>query len=1006
MRPIHLGLAALLLAAALAALWVSLDLSPWIAHAGAGRDAPTALANASLELAAGAADAQTPAQDAAATRVALAPAEDPVAAAVERKAPELPHVTGRIVDPKGAGIAGATVFAASGTSWIQIPLDVEPEALPRGWIRVERTTTDAEGRFEFATLKPGPLRVAARAAGFAPRYEDRLDLPDRPDCALPDLAMEPGVVLSGRVVDADGKAVEGATLLSALAGAASGSTKVTLPGRGIPLATSDAEGAFRVDQLASGPWKLIIDAPGQAISEEEGRTERAGEHQSGLVFRVERGFEVLGRVRAEFGTLPEGLRIGARPSPERENGPRGPASEAEDVPGASDTRARFATCTADGSFVVRGVKSGVRYSLTLSKASDEPGGWKRIRATDPVFAWAGQRGLEILYRPESALVFRVLDGRTGAPLTSFGVWAGVGREQPLRDEKNQAVHEFKDGRVRFGELRPKRGGPAVLLRVAANGFKDLERKDVALDPAQELDLGDLTLEASPLVLARVLDDRTGTPVDGARVIVGTKSDQDVLQRLDRTQDTDLWGQSDIRYARTDAKGLARLSSLPGKAAIACACAKGFLASEPLHVTLPADRDQEIELRLKHGGTIVVRVRDTRGQPVEGVALEHKQPARDPEDEDSAIDSRSLKTDSAGLVQFDALAPGTHAFRVSDRPQDGVWFDEQNDAHQEAWVESVVAEGSQATLEFSAPARGGLFGVVREGGRPLEGAQLHLEEIRAGGEHTRGWFSPGTNDPSTTISDADGRYRYEGLRCGSYRLQVAHGSRRMAAVFDVAIESPARPFDVDLDVASIEGRVTGEDGEALPGIDVQAMSVQRDDGGVGSWRMVVTEDDRGLPRVDYRQESRPNAKTDAAGRFVLRGVRTGEPLVVTASGEKVVSGRVEGITVGPDEARRGVDFVLKAAGVIEVTLAGNPQRLRGQQGWYQLRAFRIGEDGKQDLAQTNYLGGWNPVCRMRSLRPGKYKVAINAGGDESAAILSEQEVEVVAGQVSKVVLDPR
>jgi hypothetical protein len=44
--------------------------------------------------------------------------------------------------------------------------------------------------------------------------------------------------------------------------------------------------------------------------------------------------------------------------------------------------------------------------------------------------------------------------------------------------------------------------------------------------------------------------------------------------------------------------------------------------------------------------------------------------------------------------------------------------------------------------------------------------------------------------------------------------------------------------------------------------------------------------------------------------------------------------------------------------------------------------------------------------MRSLRPGKYRVAINTGGDESAAILSEQEVEVVAGQVSKVVLDPR
>ncbi len=652
------------------------------------------------------------------------------------------------------------------------------------------------------------------------------------------------------------------------------------------------------------------------------------------------------------------------------------------------------------------MKSGVRYSLTLSKAAEEPGGWKRIRATDPVFAWAGQRGLEILYRPESALVFRVVDGKTGAPLTAFGVWAGVGREQPLRDEKNQAVHEFKDGRVRFGDLRPRRGGPAVVLRVAANGYKDLERKDVALDPAQELDLGDLALEPGPVVLARVLDDRTGVPVDGARVVLGTKSEQDVSQRLDRTQDNDLWGQSDVRYARTDAAGLARLSSFPGKVAIACAGAKGFLNSDPLHVTLSADRDQDVELRLKHGGTVVARVRDARGQPVEGVALEHKQPATNGEDEDATIDPRPSKTDAAGTFSFDALVPGTHAFRVSDRPQEGVWFDEGNAAQNEGWVESVVAEGSQATLDFATPARGGLFGSIREGGRPLAGAQLHLEEIRASSERNGGWFSPGTNDPFTTITDADGRYRYEGLRCGSYRLQISHASRRMAAVADVAIESPARPFDVDLDVSSIEGRVTGEDGEALPGIDVQASSAGGNDGAVGSWRMVVTEDDRGSPRVDYRQESKPAAKTDAAGRFVLRGVRTGEPLVVSANGEKVVPGRVEGITLGPDEARRGVDFVLKSAGVIEVSLAGNSQRPRGQQSWYQVRASRIGADGKEEPPQMNYLGGWNPQCRIRSLLPGKYKIAISVGGEESAPVLSEQEVEVVAGQVAKVVFDPR
>src|SRR5262249_1401301 len=168
------------------------------------------------------------------------------------------------------------------------------EGLPKGWIRVEETTTDGDGRFVFEELKPGPLRVAVHAAGFAPRYEDHLDLPDRPQCTLPDLRVEPGVVLEGRVVDADGKGVAGATLLSALDGKSSApGTRIALPGRGIPVATTDSGGAFRVAELAAGPWRMIVDAPGQAISEEEGRTDRPGERQSGLVFRVERGFDIL-----------------------------------------------------------------------------------------------------------------------------------------------------------------------------------------------------------------------------------------------------------------------------------------------------------------------------------------------------------------------------------------------------------------------------------------------------------------------------------------------------------------------------------------------------------------------------------------------------------------------------------------------------------------------------------------------------------------------------------------
>ena len=40
---------------------------------------------------------------------------------------------------------GARVLASVGEHWGLIPLDIEPEAIPRGWPEVLRTETDAEG---------------------------------------------------------------------------------------------------------------------------------------------------------------------------------------------------------------------------------------------------------------------------------------------------------------------------------------------------------------------------------------------------------------------------------------------------------------------------------------------------------------------------------------------------------------------------------------------------------------------------------------------------------------------------------------------------------------------------------------------------------------------------------------------------------------------------------------------------------------------------------------------
>ena len=992
MRPFHLGIAVLLLGLVVSSLWLALGESGGIAFARSAR--AKRAADAAISGAGGADDDAASAK----SRVPLAPVAAALAPSpAARKAWDRPRLEGRIVDPAGIGVAGARVFAATGSSWLAIPLDVEPDGIPRSWMRVERAATDAEGRFVLEDLRPGELRLAARAPGFAPRTVERLELADVAEFRLEDVRLERGVVLEGRVVDLEGRAVEGAEILVALdAASPAAGAGITLPGHGIPLARTADDGSFRVDELAAGPWRLLVDAPEFAIGEEEGRTERAGEHQSDLVFRLERGFEIHGRVRGDLeGRDLAGLRVSARPSPEREAGAN---AADETLPDGPDARSRTALCGKDGEFVLRGIRANVRYHLALAEAGDDAGEWKRSSGGDPVYAWAGQRGVEIDYAPAAVLRFRALDERTGAPISTLTARAGIGEEgdSPL-DARGEIRRVYPEGRVQIGDLRPRRGSPAVVLRVAAVGYKDLLQKGIELAPGQDLDLGDLRLEPEHVVTVHVVDGASGADVESARVLLGP-SDDELLGRLRSTPDTDYWADGEVRYARTDVAGRARLTSFPGLRIAARADARGYLPSEPYAAAMPEDRDVDVELRLQHGGIVEVRVRDDRGSPVEGVPIEHRRPGvgEEPDGEEGR------RTDATGLVRYEALPVGAHAFRL------GEGLSASSEAESEGtggWIETVASEGSRASLDFRAPPRGGLVGVVREGGRPLASARLHLAELHGQGEEEDpGWFAPGASDPYSTSADHEGAYAFGGLRCARYRLFVTHAGRRMTSAFEVSVESPSPTFDVDLDVASLDGRVTAPDGSPIPDVHVVAASAAGEEDPGESYRMVLLEDERGAPRLDYRPEANPGATTDANGRFSLRGVRSGDALNLYASGDFVRPGSVEGLVLGPDEARRGIDFVLARAGVLEVSLAGSsgsrrdPRRL--------VRAVRAGEEDQEEAVASGHLRGRNRSCRLTSLEPGTYHVTLGSEGGQDGPGLLAQDVEVVAGRIAKVVFQAR
>lgn len=990
MRPIHLVLALAALCAALALLWFSLGGNPGAIHAGASRDGASAAQRAALEHGArSAADDDEGDDDAGSARTPLAaakPEPDPKAAPKTDK----PLFTGRVlVAGEDAAVAGATVFASTSGDWVQLPLDVEPEGLPKNWLKVAKATTDAEGRYRFEDLKPGPLRMAARAPGFAPRYIEHLNLPDRAEFHAPDIRLERGVVLAGRVIDRQGHGVSGARLLAEREDGGEGNF-VSVPGRGVPVATTSEDGAFRIDELAAGPWHLIVDSPAHIVAEEEGRTEHPGEERVGLVFVLEYGVDIRGTLKAAEGTTPAGMRISARPSQERE-GPLSPpdAGARADVAGA---RARNAICADDGAFSVGGLRPGLRYRLTAWQKSDDPSGWKRANGVDAVQAYAGARGVELVYKPESALVFRAIDDKTGAPLTELSVFAGVGRERILRDEKNEVVRTFPDGRVRFPELRPQ-PGKSLIVRVSAVGYKDFEKKDGVLKAGEDLDLGDVRLTPAATVTARVIDDATGAPVESARVILADKTDDEIANYFQSAPDQDFWHESKIMYARSGRDGSARLTSIPGKMVTLRAAAKGFLVSEPVHVLL-GEADQDVEVRMKRGGVVLVRVTDGATHPVSGVGVAHKTPGGQSSDDGWSSDSAEQKTDAEGVARFEALTPGTHSFRVQDQ-QAEVWY-QTNGPRLPGWQDAVVGASGMTTLDFKVPARGGLFGLVRENGSPLAGARLKLVEVRSEDDADVSYWN-GPNDPLATVANHDGAYRFENIRCGNYTLFISHAARRMSAKFSVSVEAEPRERDFDLDSTSIEGRVTDVDGRPLAGIEVTATSKQGNRGDDQPYQMVVTEDDRGQARVNYEQSARRSEKTDEDGRYALRGLATGQPLFVHVHGDAVENASSPEITLASDEVRRGVDFALRRAGCIEVRLVGNPN----DRNWYLVRALRV-TDGKETPAQTIYLGTWNRAQTIRSLAPGHYKLAlVPQGGAATPQQQQTVETDVEASETSHV-----
>jgi carboxypeptidase family protein/PDZ domain-containing protein len=197
-------------------------------------------------------------------------------------APEVRYA-GRVVDPSGRPVAGAEVrVLATGTA--------DGAAMPLA----RRFTSDASGAFQLAA--PDGSELEARHPSFDPgraRVDLAVRLARRVTIALAPPGQGPPDTLAirGRVEDPDGQSAVGALVVA--------SSRRTDRDSAARQATVDASGAFAVEGLPPGPWRVVASRAGLAPAVAEDVAAGAGD----VALRLRAGGRLQGAVRDRAGAL-------------------------------------------------------------------------------------------------------------------------------------------------------------------------------------------------------------------------------------------------------------------------------------------------------------------------------------------------------------------------------------------------------------------------------------------------------------------------------------------------------------------------------------------------------------------------------------------------------------------------------------------------------------------------------------------------------------------------------
>lgn len=882
---------------------------------------------------------------------------------------EGPFLMGLVRSEEGLPVVGARVVVKAELG-MGLAMQLGEEALR------EEAVTDGRGAFRVARspVPTADVTVRIEGRGFLPFEEKRTPDREKGDASLGDFALERGVVLAGRVVDADGRPVAGAVVrrldpddpdiqvaMFQMAQAMRGEAMTS-------QAETDAEGRFELPYEAVGDYALVADHPDHPRARLEAKTPALGREDLSVVLRFPRSATISG-VLAGYPGRRDNVFVRARLI-QAEGEDDSPAFLRQMGALATDVRVEPDEA---GGFVLRGLLAGRRYEVW----SDVMNGLMQYTpCSERVEVDAGTSELELAWESGATVSFELQDSATGAPLTRGDVryrWTNAEGGFMANARK---VESFQGKRVELTELRPSPSPGQLEIGVFVEGYQ-VERREVSVPELERVELGVIGLRRSPRVRVQVIEAVTGDPVRNARVVLRPESEGRREEFFDVGDK--------ISNGRTDRDGVCDLEACGTETAVLSVRKRGFAPAQIEELAMPGEGDLEQVVRLYEGGEITVTVVDAEGRPSGERPVEHRH-------DGERDDTRSTASD--GTLVYRDLGPGNHEFRIGGQARRGrggmqvkIGGGPEGD-----WKSVVLVGGGEAALTLELPPAAKLAGRVTLRGQPVSGARVSLvegeaisadEELRAQlGDRMRRW-APQASGSDTTGGKGD--YELEELPLGRHNLRVVPQGGGPAHYVLVDLEPGENSVDVALPSAGVEGRVIDEDGRAIDGASVLVRRVR---------------DGESLDGADWARTQAAmrffgggktgGERSEATGAYRVEGVPEDTKLVLEVSASGYVAGRSDAFEVARDQLRRDVDVKLRRAGSIRVVLAG------GSGTFQQVRARREGgpDDGPRDAV------GWarEGTATLDDLMPGTWRVARQEDPLEQGPL-----VEVRAGGVSEVTL---